>query len=49
MNITTNINLPNYSTEYTPTECYTGVAHLYINNINNIAYKTRKDLNISKS
>ena len=47
MNITTNINLPNYSIEYKPTESYVGGTLLYINN--NIAYKRRKDLNIHKS
>ena len=43
MDITTNINLPNQSTEYTPTER----TLLYISN--NIAYKPRKDLNIYKT
>ena len=47
MNITTNINLPNYYIEYLPTECHTGGILLYINY--NIAYKPRKDLFIYKS
>ena len=47
MDITTNINLPNYSIEYTPTESHAGGTLLYISN--NIAYKPRKDLNIYKT
>ena len=47
MDITTNINLPNYSIEYTPTESHTGGTLLYISN--NIAYKPRKELNIYKT
>ena len=47
MDITTNINLPNYSIEYTPKESHTGGTLLYISN--NIAYKPRKDLNIYKT
>ena len=47
MDIKTNINLPNYSIEYTPTESHAGGTLLYISN--NIAYKPRKDLNIYKT
>ena len=47
MVIKTNINLPNYSIEYTPTESHAGGTLLYISN--NIAYKPRKDLNIYKT
>ena len=47
MDITTNINLPNYSIEYTTTESHAWVTLLYISN--NIAYKPRKDLNIYKT
>ena len=48
MDITTNINLPNYSIEYTPTtESHAGGTLLYISN--NTAYKPRKDLNIYKT
>ena len=47
MDITTNINLPNYSIEYTPTDSHAGGTLLYISN--NIAYKPRKDLNIYKT
>ena len=47
MDITTNINLPNYSIEYTPTESHAGGTLLYIDN--NIACKPRKHLNIDKS
>ena len=47
MDITTNINLPNYSIEHTPTESHAGGTLLYISN--NIAYKPRKDLNIYKT
>ena len=47
MDITTNINLPNYSIEYTPTESHAGGTLLYISN--NITYKPRKDLNIYKT
>ena len=47
MDITNNINLPNYSIEYTPTESHTGGTLLYISN--NIAYKPRKGLNIYKT
>ena len=47
MDITTNINLPNYSIEYTPTESDAGGTLLYISN--NITYKPRKDLNIYKT
>ena len=43
MNITTNINLPNYSVKYTPTECHDSGTLLYINN------KPRKELNVYKS
>ena len=46
MDITTNINLPNYSIEYKPTESHAGGTLLYVSN--NIAYKPRKDLNIYK-
>ena len=44
MDITININLPNYSLVYTPTESHAAETLLYISN--NIAYKPRKDLNI---
>ena len=44
VDITININLPNYSIEYTPTESRARGTLLYISNI--IAYKRRKDLNI---
>ena len=47
MDITTNINLPNYSIEYTPTESHAGGTLLYISN--SIAYKPRKGLNIYKT
>ena len=47
MDITTNINLPNYSIEYTPTESHAGGTLLYISN--NMAYKPRKDLNNYKT
>ena len=47
MDITTNINLPNYTIEYTPTESHAGGILLYISN--NIAYKPRNDLNIYKT
>ena len=47
MDITTNINLPSYSIEYTLTKSHTGRTLLYINN--NIAYKPRKDLDIYKT
>ena len=47
MDITTNINLPNYSIEYTPTESHVGRMLLYISN--NIAYKPKNDLTIYKS
>ena len=43
----TNINLPNYSIEYTPTESHAGGTLLYISN--NMAYKPREDLNIYKT
>ena len=45
--ITTNINLPNYSIKNTPTESHAGGTVLYISN--NIAYKPMKDLNIYKT
>ena len=45
--LTNNIELPNYSIEYTPTESHAGGTLLYINN--NLAYKPRNDLNIYKS
>ena len=47
MDITININLPNYSLVYTPTESHAAETLLYISN--NIAYKPRKDLNIQKT
>ena len=46
VDITININLPNYSIEYTPTGSRARGTLLYISNI--IAYKPRKDLNIYK-
>ena len=46
VDITININLPNYSNKYTPTESRARGTLLYISNI--IAYKARKDLNIYK-
>ena len=47
MDITTNVNLPNYSIEYTPAESCAAGTLLYISN--NIAYKPRKVLNIYKT
>ena len=47
MDITTNINLPNYSTECIPTESHAGGTLQYISN--NMAYKSGKELNIYKS
>ena len=47
MDITTNIDRPNYSIEYTPTESHAVGTLLYTSN--NIAYKPRKDLNIYKT
>ena len=47
VDITTKINLPNYSFKYTPTENNSGEALLYI--FNNITYKPKKELNIYKS
>ena len=47
MDITTNIDLPNYFVEYTPTESHAGGTLPYISN--NIVYKPRKDLNIYKT
>ena len=41
MDVSTNINLPNYSIEYKPTESHAGGTILYISN--NTAYKPRKD------
>ena len=47
MDITTNINMPNYSIEYTLTQNHAAGTLLYISN--NIAYKPRKVLNIYKT
>ena len=44
MDSRTNIKLPNYSVQYTPTESHAGGTLLYISNT--ITYKSRKDLNI---
>ena len=46
MNITTNINLPNYSIEFTQTELHDEGTLLHINNN---SLKPKKDLNIYKS
>ena len=47
MDIATDINLPNYSIEYTPKKSHVGGTLLYISD--NTAYKPKKDLNIYKS
>ena len=47
MDITTNVNLSHYSTEYTPIESHAGGTLPHISNSK--AYKPRKDLNIYKS
>ena len=47
MDNATNINLPNYSIEYTPTESHARGTLLYSSN--DIAYKQRQVLNIYKS
>ena len=41
-----NLNLNNYSTDFTPTETFAGVTLLYI--ANHLAYKCCNDLNIYK-
>ena len=45
--LTTNINLRNYATEFTPTESSAGGLLLYI--ASHLSYKPRPDLNIYKS
>ena len=45
--LTTNINLRNYATEFTPTESSAGGTLLYI--ASHLSYKPRPDLNIYKS
>ena len=47
MDITNNINLPNYSIEYTPTESHAGGTLLYISN--DIAYRPKEELNVYKT
>ena len=44
---TTNVNLKNYDTEFTPTESSAGSTPLYI--ANHLSYKPPPDLNIYKA
>ena len=44
--VVNNLNIKNYSTEFTPTESSAGGTLLYI--INHLSYKSRQDLNIYK-
>ena len=46
-NLSKNINIYNYSVEFTPTESYAAGTLVYINN--ELSYKLRQDLCISKS
>ena len=46
-NLSKNINIYNYSVEFTPTESHAGGTLLYINN--KLSYKLRQDLCIYKS
>ena len=46
-NLSENINIYNYSVEFTPTESHAGGTLLYINN--KLSYKLRQDLCIYKS
>ena len=46
VSITNNINMENYSTEFTPTESSVGGTFLYI--ANHLSYKSCQDLNIYK-
>ena len=46
-NVSKNINIYNYSVEFTPTESHAGGTLLYINN--KLSYKLRQDLSIYKS
>ena len=46
-NLPKNININNYSVEFTPTESHTGGTLFYINN--KLSYKPRQNLSLYKS